>query len=94
MAIEIGVFQNGASDLSAKTTDSGVVVTDGDLEATHLPVQRIIKSHVRQCVLADRLGFDYWFQTEHHFQPEGAELSPQPLLSEDVRRGVRRWMTR
>ena len=27
-------------------------------------------------------GFDYFFLTEHHFQPEGAEYSPNPLLTE------------
>ena len=29
MAIEIGIFHNGASDLPAKETDNGVVVNDG-----------------------------------------------------------------
>jgi alkanesulfonate monooxygenase SsuD/methylene tetrahydromethanopterin reductase-like flavin-dependent oxidoreductase (luciferase family) len=80
--IQIGVFHNGASPLPAKTTSDGVVVNDGDLAATHLAGQRVIADQVRQGILADKLGFDYWFQTEHHFQPEGAELSPSPLLSE------------
>jgi len=83
--IEIGVFHNGASDLPAKVVPwdgAEVVVNDGDLPATHESAQRTIVNQVRQGVLADQLGFDYWFQTEHHFQPEGAELSPNPLLSE------------
>lgn len=83
--IEIGVFHNGASDLPAKQVPyngSQVVVNDGDLATTHASAKRIIVNQVRQGILADRLGFDYWFQTEHHFQPEGAELSPNPLLSE------------
>ena len=42
----------------------------------------MVVNQVRQGILADRLGFDYWFQTEHHFQPEGAEFSPNPLFSE------------
>jgi alkanesulfonate monooxygenase SsuD/methylene tetrahydromethanopterin reductase-like flavin-dependent oxidoreductase (luciferase family) len=58
------------------------VVNDGDLAATHTSAQRTIVNQVRQGILAEQLGFDYWFQTEHHFQPEGAELSPNPLLSE------------
>ena len=33
-------------------------------------------------MLADQLGFDYYFMSEHHFQPEGAEFSPNPLLAE------------
>lgn len=83
--IEIGVFHNGASDLPAKEVpyDGGsVVVNDGNLAQTHEAAQRILVNQVRQGILADQLGFDYWFQTEHHFQPEGAELSPNPLLSE------------
>ncbi|MCE3551420.1 LLM class flavin-dependent oxidoreductase [Pseudonocardia sp. RS11V-5] len=83
--IEIGVFHNGASDLPAKEVPwngAGVVVNDGDLPTTHQSAQRTIVNQVRQGVLADKLGFDYWFQTEHHFQPEGAELSPNPLLGE------------
>ena len=39
-------------------------------------------NQVRQGILADRLGFDYFFMTEHHFQPEGAEYSPNPLLTQ------------
>jgi alkanesulfonate monooxygenase SsuD/methylene tetrahydromethanopterin reductase-like flavin-dependent oxidoreductase (luciferase family) len=80
--IQVGVFHNGASPLPAKTTGEGVVVNDGDLVRTHEAAQQVIAAQVRQGILAERLGFDYWFQTEHHFQPEGAELSPSPLLSE------------
>lgn len=83
--IEIGVFHNGASDLPAKNVDidgESVVVNDGTLPETHAAAQRVILSQVRQGILADQLGYDYWFQTEHHFQPEGAELSPSPILGE------------
>ncbi|MGE0543965.1 MAG: LLM class flavin-dependent oxidoreductase [Dehalococcoidia bacterium] len=81
MAIEIGVFHNGASDL--KVVPAGeVVVNDGTLEQVHESNQRVLVGQVRQGILADRLGFDYWFMTEHHFQPEGAEFSPNPLLVE------------
>jgi alkanesulfonate monooxygenase SsuD/methylene tetrahydromethanopterin reductase-like flavin-dependent oxidoreductase (luciferase family) len=81
MAIEIGVFHNGASDL--KVIPAGeVVVNDGNLEQVHESNQRVLVGQVRQGILADRLGFDYWFMTEHHFQPEGAEFSPNPLLVE------------
>ena len=80
--IEIGVFHNGASELPCKRTRDGIVVTDGSLAEVHEGARTTILNQVRQGILADRLGFDYWFQTEHHFQPEGAELSPNPLLSE------------
>lgn len=80
--IQVGVFHNGASPLPAKATKDGVVVSDGDLAATHEAAQRLIGDQVRQGILADKLGFDYWFQTEHHFGPEGAELSPGPLLTQ------------
>lgn len=80
--IEIGVFHNGASELPVVRTPSGYVVTDGSLAEVHAAAHTTIRNQVEQGVLADELGFDYWFQTEHHFQPEGAELSPNPLFSE------------
>jgi alkanesulfonate monooxygenase SsuD/methylene tetrahydromethanopterin reductase-like flavin-dependent oxidoreductase (luciferase family) len=80
--IEIGVFHNGASDLAPVRSPQGVVVIDGSLRDVHASAQRTIVNQVRQGILADKLGFDYWFQTEHHFQPEGAELSPNPLASQ------------
>ncbi len=80
--LEIGVFHNGASDLPPIRTPNGVVVNDGTLADVHASNQRMVVNQVRQGILADRLGFDYWFQTEHHFQPEGAEFSPNPLFSE------------
>ena len=79
---EIGVFHNGASDLKPVRTESGVVIYDGSLAAVHTAAQRTIVNQVRQGMLAEKLGFDYWFQTKHHFQPEGAELSPNPLASQ------------
>ncbi len=80
--IEIGVFHNGACELPTVRTPSGTVVTDGTLAEVHASSQQTVLNQVRQGILADELGFDYWFQTEHHFQPEGAEFSPNPLLSE------------
>ncbi len=80
--IEIGIFHNGAADLPTKVTADGTVVNDGDLEATHQAAQRGLINQVRQGILADQLGYDYFFMTEHHFQPEGAEYSPNPLLAE------------
>ena len=80
--IEIGVFHNGASDLPVIITDDGVAINQGDLEATQRSAARVQVNQVRQGVLADRLGFDYFFMTEHHFQPEGAEYSPNPLVTE------------
>lgn len=80
--IEVGIFHNGASDLPVKFDANGVTFNDGNLAATHAAAQRTTIGAIRQGVLADKLGFDYFFQTEHHFQPEGAEYSPNPLLSE------------
>src|SRR2546428_4886843 len=82
MAIEIGIFHNGASDLKAVTTPNGVVVNDCSLEEVHRCYHRVLVGQVRQGILAARLGYDYWFMTEHHFMPEGPEFSPSPLLTE------------
>src|ERR1700735_4468088 len=80
--IEIGVFHNGASDLPVVRTASGVAINDGNLAEVHESSQRGLIGQVRQGILADKLGFNYFFMTEHHFQPEGAEFSPNPLLAE------------
>ena len=80
--IEIGVFHNGASDLPITTASSGVSINDGNLAEVHESSQRTLVNQVRQGILADKLGFNYFFMTEHHFQPEGAEFSPNPLLAE------------
>ena len=80
--IEIGVFHNGASDLPVMRTPSGVAINDGNLVEVHESSQRGLVGQIRQGILADQLGFNYFFMTEHHFQPEGAEFSPNPLLAE------------
>ncbi|HSD10764.1 MAG TPA: LLM class flavin-dependent oxidoreductase, partial [Candidatus Binatia bacterium] len=80
--LEIGIFHNGASDLPCVTTKKGIVINDGNLAEVHESNQRVLVNQVRQGILADRLGFNYFFMTEHHFQPEGAEFSPSPLLAE------------
>jgi len=80
--IEIGIFQNGASDLQVVTTKNGVTVNDGSLAEVHQGAQRTLINQIRQGILGDKLGFNYFFMTEHHFQPEGAEFSPNPLLTE------------
>ncbi|MEA2393705.1 MAG: hypothetical protein QOJ82_1596 [Solirubrobacteraceae bacterium] len=82
MAIEFGTLHNGASDLPAIETPDGVVVADGDLEAVNASFQRSTINQIRQAVLCEKLGFNYFFMTEHHFQPEGAENSPAPILTE------------
>ena len=60
----------------------GLAISEGSLADAHESAQRTAINQVRQGVLAEKVGYDYWFQTEHHFQPEGAEFSPSPLLSE------------
>jgi len=55
-------------------------VNDGTLAEVHESSQRVLLEQIRQGILADRLG--YFFMTEHHFQPQGAEFSPNPLLVE------------
>ena len=39
-------------------------------------------NQVRQGILAEKLGFQSFWLTEHHFQPEGAEMSPNPLFTQ------------
>jgi alkanesulfonate monooxygenase SsuD/methylene tetrahydromethanopterin reductase-like flavin-dependent oxidoreductase (luciferase family) len=82
MAIEFGTLHNGASDLPAVLTPDDVVVAKGTLEEVNASFQRSTINQIRQAVLCEKVGFNYFFMTEHHFQPEGAENSPAPILAE------------
>jgi alkanesulfonate monooxygenase SsuD/methylene tetrahydromethanopterin reductase-like flavin-dependent oxidoreductase (luciferase family) len=77
--IEIGIFDGGSTDLPFKKTASGQRVVDGSLADLHASYARGQAAQVRRAVLADRVGFDYYWLTEHHFGVEGAELSTNPL---------------
>ncbi len=77
--IEIGIFDGGSTDLPFKKTPSGQRVVDGTLKELHESYARNQAAQVRRAVIADRVGFDYYWLTEHHFGTEGAELSTNPL---------------
>ena len=79
--IEFAIFQNGANHMPS-TEVNDVCFNDASLTETHTARQQTLINQVRQGVLADRLNFDYYFMTEHHFQPEGVEFSPNPLQAE------------
>ena len=78
--IEFFVIDNGPTDLPIRLTQNGLTVPVGDLQAMHASRQRAVANQVRKGILAEQLGFQYCFFTEHHFQPEGAEFSPNPLI--------------
>ena len=80
--LEIGVFHNGASSLPVVVTKDGVAVSDGSLAEVHAAAQEVLVNQVRQGILAEKLGFQSFWLTEHHFQPEGAEMSPTPLFTQ------------
>jgi alkanesulfonate monooxygenase SsuD/methylene tetrahydromethanopterin reductase-like flavin-dependent oxidoreductase (luciferase family) len=80
--IEVGIFDTGATDLPHHVTDAGIRVLDGSLADLHEAAQRLTVHQVRRAVIADRLGFDYFWMSEHHFNTEGSELSSNPLQSE------------
>src|SRR5260370_40065322 len=78
--LAIGVFHNGASSLPVITTKEGVTLNDGSLAEVHRVAQETLVNQVRQGILAEKLGYQSFWLTEHHFQPEGAEMSPNPLM--------------
>lgn len=77
--IEVGIFDSGATDLPFHKTPSGLRVIDGTLADMHESARRLMAAQVRRAVLAEKVGFDYYWLTEHHFGVEGAELSPNPI---------------
>jgi len=78
--IEFAILDNGPTDLPIKRLPEGGLVPDGDLEAMHRSMQRTVVAQIRNAIFAEQAGFHYYFFTEHHFQPEGNEFSPNPLL--------------
>ena len=78
--LEIGLFHNGASSLPVITGKNGVTFNDGALPVVHRAAQETLVNQVRQGILAEKLGFQSFWLTEHHFQLEGAEMSPNPLM--------------
>jgi alkanesulfonate monooxygenase SsuD/methylene tetrahydromethanopterin reductase-like flavin-dependent oxidoreductase (luciferase family) len=80
--IEIGIFDTGATDLPHKVADSGVRIVDGDMADIQEAARRLTIAQTRRAVLADQLGFDVFWNSEHHFCLEGSELSPNPLQTQ------------
>src|SRR6202140_6023502 len=80
--LEIGLFHNGASSLPIATTKDGVTFNKGSLPEVHKAAQEVLVNQVRQGILSEKLGFQSFWLTEHHFQPEGAEMSPNPLFTQ------------
>ncbi|MFL5846628.1 MAG: LLM class flavin-dependent oxidoreductase [Solirubrobacteraceae bacterium] len=80
--IEVGIFDTGAMDLAHRKTANGTRIVDGSLADIHEAARRLTRNQIRRAVLADRLGFDYFWMSEHHFNTEGAELSSNPLQSQ------------
>jgi alkanesulfonate monooxygenase SsuD/methylene tetrahydromethanopterin reductase-like flavin-dependent oxidoreductase (luciferase family) len=78
--LEVGLFHNGATDLPLQRTSTGMVLPTGTLDDMHASSQRVAQNQVRQGALAEKLGYEYFWMTEHHFQPEGAEFSPNPMM--------------
>src|SRR5262245_55940206 len=79
--IELGIFHNGAT-WAEPVEVNGVLVTSGDLAATQAARRQTLLDQIRQGILAERLGFETFWLTEHHFQPEGPEFSPNPVLTQ------------
>lgn len=80
--IEIGIFDTGSTDLPHKVTESGLRIVDADLPEIHEAARRLTIAQTRRAVLADRLGYDVFWNSEHHFSLEGSELSPNPLQTQ------------
>jgi hypothetical protein len=65
--LEIGLFHNGASSLPVTTNKDGVTFNKGSLPEVHRVAQETLVNQVRQGILAEKLGFQSFWLTEHHF---------------------------
>jgi alkanesulfonate monooxygenase SsuD/methylene tetrahydromethanopterin reductase-like flavin-dependent oxidoreductase (luciferase family) len=52
------------------------------LSEIHEAARRLTIAQTRRAVLADRLGYDVFWNSEHHFSLEGSELSANPLQTQ------------
>ncbi len=77
--IEFALFDTGPTDLPITSEKAGLLAS-GTMAEMHRSSQRIAAAQVEAGVLAEKLGFHYYFLAEHHFQPEGAEHSSNPLI--------------
>jgi alkanesulfonate monooxygenase SsuD/methylene tetrahydromethanopterin reductase-like flavin-dependent oxidoreductase (luciferase family) len=77
--LEVAYFCNGSFDTEPFVTEDGFVLMVHDLDEAQDAARRTAVSSIQLAVLADQLGIDYWFNTEHHFQPEGVEFNPNPI---------------
>jgi alkanesulfonate monooxygenase SsuD/methylene tetrahydromethanopterin reductase-like flavin-dependent oxidoreductase (luciferase family) len=80
--IEIGIFDTGSTDLPFKKTANGVHVTDAAFPEIQEAAKRLTVEQIRRTVLAEELGYDLYWNSEHHFNFEGTELSPNPIQTQ------------
>ena len=66
--LEIGLFHNGASSLPVITNKDGVTFNEGSLLEVHRAAQETLVNQARQGILAEKLGFQSFWLSEHHFQ--------------------------
>jgi alkanesulfonate monooxygenase SsuD/methylene tetrahydromethanopterin reductase-like flavin-dependent oxidoreductase (luciferase family) len=79
--IQFSCLHNGGTDLPIVQSpdDRFISYPTANMADVHESFQRTALQQIDQAVLAEKLGFDFFFLTEHHFQPEGTEFSPAPL---------------
>ena len=78
--VQVGVFVLGAVPMP----DAGAGDPQPtDRRASNEQVWHTTERLVDLGVAGDRLGYDYYFLTEHHFQHEGYEVIPNAILDRD-----------
>jgi alkanesulfonate monooxygenase SsuD/methylene tetrahydromethanopterin reductase-like flavin-dependent oxidoreductase (luciferase family) len=74
--VRVGVFVFGSVEMDGLGTDIDPTTRTTSPKEIQHATERIIDL----AVLADRLGFDSFWTTEHHFQHEGYEVVPNALM--------------
>lgn len=80
--MDLGIFHNGSTNAPMKRAENGIVIPDCTVRELHEHNKQVVKDQIRHGVIADEVGLDRAFFTEHHFELAGAEMSTNPLNSQ------------
>ena len=71
--------------------DFGILLPFRNPPQWHRPITEVYDEHLQEAVLAEELGYDHVWTTEHHFYDDAWSPSLLPILSAIAQRTRRIW---